>query len=239
MESKRGFTLIELLVVIAIISIIAAILLPVFAQAREKARQIVCASNSRQLGMAFLQYFEDNDEIMPGTAAGGDSGVGATGGWIFFSAYTQDGSGSVFDATRGSIFPYVTSKAVYICPDDGNAQKSGDSYAYNSCLTSPSAEAASGPGFMWPGKSLSVVTSPSGTLLLAEEGTHTLFSTTTTNDGLFNMNSTPGYDVNAYTTRHTNGSHALFLDGHVKWLTYNLLVTGNLPTGGGGDSCTQ
>ena len=62
---QQGFTLIELLVVIAIIAIIAAILFPVFATAREKARQITCVSNVRQLGMALTMYAEDNDETFP------------------------------------------------------------------------------------------------------------------------------------------------------------------------------
>src|SRR3569833_1417203 len=66
MSRNRGFTLIELLVVIAIIGIIAAILFPVFAQAREKARQTVCASNLHQQGLAMLQYAEDNDSCFPG-----------------------------------------------------------------------------------------------------------------------------------------------------------------------------
>ncbi len=63
--TRRGFTLIELLVVIAIIAILAAILFPVFAKAREKARQIACISDEKQLGLGFLQYFQDNDERAP------------------------------------------------------------------------------------------------------------------------------------------------------------------------------
>ena len=82
--AKTGFTLIELLVVIAIIAILAAILFPVFAQAREKARQTSCASNLKQLGLAFLQYAGDYDEGFP--AAGGftktiwDTTIAADGG---------------------------------------------------------------------------------------------------------------------------------------------------------------
>jgi prepilin-type N-terminal cleavage/methylation domain-containing protein/prepilin-type processing-associated H-X9-DG protein len=63
-KSKHGFTLIELLVVIAIIAILAAILFPVFAKAREKARQTMCLSNEKQIGLAFLMYAEDYDEAM-------------------------------------------------------------------------------------------------------------------------------------------------------------------------------
>jgi prepilin-type processing-associated H-X9-DG protein len=89
--------LIELLVVIAIIAILAAILFPVFAKAREKARQISCASNEKQLGLGFLQYVQDNDEFYPNGGNGGGLGWGAR------------------------IYPYVKSTGVYKCPDDPTA----------------------------------------------------------------------------------------------------------------------
>src|ERR1700760_1669527 len=62
---KKGFTLIELLVVIAIIAILAAILFPVFAKVREKARAISCLSNEKQIGLGMMQYIQDNDENFP------------------------------------------------------------------------------------------------------------------------------------------------------------------------------
>src|SRR5437667_11069914 len=65
MRKQNGFTLIELLVVIAIIAILAAILFPVFAKAREKARQASCLSNTKQMGLALMMYTQDYDEILP------------------------------------------------------------------------------------------------------------------------------------------------------------------------------
>src|SRR5437867_12863837 len=67
---KRGFTLIELLVVIAIIAILAAILFPVFGRARENARRSSCQSNLKQVGLGFMQYVQDYDELMPNRLLG-------------------------------------------------------------------------------------------------------------------------------------------------------------------------
>lgn len=109
MKDKRSaFTLIELLVVIAIIAILAAILFPVFAKAREKARQTSCLSNEKQLGLGLLQYVQDNNEKYP------FSGVWAADGHSYASNDGGIGWGS-------RIYPYVKSTGVYKCPDDPTA----------------------------------------------------------------------------------------------------------------------
>ncbi len=100
-----GFTLIELLVVVAIISILAAILFPVFASAREKARQITCASNLRQIGLAMVQYVQDNDEVL--VTIGGPSASN------FFAASSPTGVYKWMD----SVYPYAKSEQVFDCPD--------------------------------------------------------------------------------------------------------------------------
>jgi prepilin-type N-terminal cleavage/methylation domain-containing protein/prepilin-type processing-associated H-X9-DG protein len=120
---RRAFTLIELLVVIAIIAILAAILFPVFAQARDKARQASCLSNGKQLGLAFMQYVQDYDETMPEAA---------------YNWYSDDdGDGIVGYGDRNQvkwtdlIFPYIKSTGVYNCPSDpGDGPRSGSSGPY-------------------------------------------------------------------------------------------------------------
>ena len=107
--NKKGFTLIELLVVIAIIAILAAILFPVFAQAREKARGISCESNMKQLGLAVAQYVGDYDEAYPPAADASNGG----------NCY-QDAATGIYGSTcepNGwilKVLPYVKTTNVYM-----------------------------------------------------------------------------------------------------------------------------
>jgi prepilin-type N-terminal cleavage/methylation domain-containing protein/prepilin-type processing-associated H-X9-DG protein len=227
-----GFTLIELLVVIAIIAILAAILFPVFAKVREKARQISCASNEKQLALGLLQYVQDSDETYPG----GDS----------YGIYSQEGRGW---ASR--IYPYVKSTAVYKCNDDPTAQ-SGHlvpvSYGINANLG----------GIFVPPRALASLTAPSVTVELFEvQGAVDYVSdpngdvqnaasypgqvnTSVAGDGgdlgagfidsVLNAKYATGVmgqpyrytDASRWTTPpqgiHTGGSNFAMADGHVKWL---------------------
>jgi prepilin-type N-terminal cleavage/methylation domain-containing protein/prepilin-type processing-associated H-X9-DG protein len=170
-KSVNGFTLIELLVVIAIIAILAAILFPVFAKVREKARQISCTSNLKQLGLAVLQYNQDYDDTFP-------IGLGK------FDYVPPAGSGH--DWAEG-VQPYVKSLGVYFCPDDPQAgvlqpQPIGYfgaaiSYGANGYLQwNGSTNALLGifpcEGLGWISGTvtpLSVVTYPDATIMLAEK----------------------------------------------------------------------
>jgi len=107
---SKGFTLIELLVVIAIIAILAAILFPVFAKARGKARQTQCINNEKQIGLSLMQYIQDNDETFPMRGNNANDGTNAGTSW--------DGRPVVNHYSwRYAVQPYTKNVNIFTCPD--------------------------------------------------------------------------------------------------------------------------
>lgn len=249
--SFHGFTLIELLVVIAIIGILAAILFPVFATAREKAKMSACSSNQKQIGIAFLQYIQDYDEVYPIP----------NGGW----------------AGR-EMYPYVKSKDAFTCPSDplaGDAIKAAITYPtgdWSSTVYKQCAGVCSEVSYGFNGFSntitsplqMSSFTSPAKTVLLFElsgvftdpsdpleqssledqsggAGVPRGGNTLATNRRIYRSyymgwcGQTPIQDVfykgsdntaALNTGRHSDGANYLACDGHVKWLKPSLTSTG-------------
>jgi len=219
---SRGFTLTELLVVIAIIAILAAILFPVFAKVREKARQTTCLSNEKQIGLGLLQYVQDYDENY-GIGAQNDRGAG----WA------------------GEVLPYIKEGKIFTCPSDptvAGGQNSAISYAFSQSTI------WAAPGCNAP-TTLSEFTAPAVTVMLLEvanvawfprndaPGSPYSWVASPTANGMQGPNlwaphaadsGTPGYATGAFPTqdpaqypiapRHTGGSNFLLADGHAKWM---------------------
>jgi len=191
---KSGFTLIELLVVIAIIAILAAILFPVFAQAREKARQTSCSSNLHQLGLGMAQYSQDYDETLPSAWNGQTNQISVTA--LRYWPY--------------AIFPYVKDTSVYRCPDD--VSKNAVSYIANNAIgLAPLAN------FKNPASTIQLIDGNDGF------SSPKLATDASTGYGLnedYTLYCQAYRVVNAdkdkKTPRHTGRANILYCDGHVK-----------------------
>ncbi len=190
--SCAGFTLIELLVVIAIISLLAAVLFPVFAQAREKARQTTCLSNTRQIATAVLMYAQDSDEVLPPVAYE-DAATGEDVNWLDL------------------LLPYVKNRGVYLCPSD-TASKTV-SYGMNEAAFVDLEDDPDDPP-----KTLPQFVTPSLTVMLGDVGTKNdyrepvpdVFKMVEPEDDLDDE------DDARPAPRHTNRVNIAFMDGHVK-----------------------
>jgi prepilin-type N-terminal cleavage/methylation domain-containing protein/prepilin-type processing-associated H-X9-DG protein len=193
----RGVTLIELLVVIAIIAILAAILFPVFAKAREKARQSSCLSNVKQLCLAIMQYAQDYDETYPPAYC-----VNPTVPWPQL------------------LQPYVKNSQVVRCPSDGDPWAGitgwGISYIPNYRMHPP-LDSATGVGIR-----MGVVVRPAEALTMTENAdgsTGNLIPTCQYAWGTTGAAASTGYNPWARVSfRHNEGANCGFADGHAKWL---------------------
>jgi prepilin-type N-terminal cleavage/methylation domain-containing protein/prepilin-type processing-associated H-X9-DG protein len=210
---SRAFTLIELLVVIAIIAILAAILFPVFAQAREKARQTACLNNNKQMGTALMMYAQDYDSGFPAWCdAYVPGGPGAAGD--IFSAYWDAKiapyvkMGDPANGIRGGIWQCMSD------PDAVNRRTYGVSmaWAYNSL---PVAPAVATYRYIFEND----MEKPAQTIFLGDGGSGGRLSRNYTDvqwcvEALRNK-VTP---TREWPDRHAGGANYLFSDGHAKWL---------------------
>jgi prepilin-type N-terminal cleavage/methylation domain-containing protein/prepilin-type processing-associated H-X9-DG protein len=211
----KGFTLIELLVVIAIIGILAAILFPVFARARESARRASCMSNLKQIGLGIMMYTQDYDEGYPFTR-------------------NFEYTGAAQDWWYNFLQPYVKSKQVFYCPSISNkniyynygnnttimVDNASDSQhtapVKMSALTSPASTYLSmdaGAWYMGPDHLTEVLTSHTISLGHFLPGAGEVFGIASASCG------GSSYDHNdCESGRHFLGINMAFADGHVKWL---------------------
>jgi len=225
---RRGFTLIELLVVIAIIAILAAILFPVFAKAREKARQASCQSNLKQLALGVLMYVQDYDERVPVCS------------WPPCWNWSSN---------RGSwwwsqIYPYVKNNQLYACPscdfDAGVHCRPGSNPTCPGHLgiDIPQINYGFNEGMIYPGQptAISRMQRPAELLMLADSRCTVVYRIS--NQGLIERvafcnnfvcscgQPDLGFPETPYhpsRTRHNDGSNIAFADGHVKWLQWSAI----------------
>jgi prepilin-type N-terminal cleavage/methylation domain-containing protein/prepilin-type processing-associated H-X9-DG protein len=223
MRRRHGFTLIELLVVIAIIAILAAILFPVFAQAREKARASACLSNAKQIATALYMYVQDFDETYPCK-------------WIY-----RFSGGQTPPSIRWNqaLVPYLKNDLIYKCPSHQNRYGDvnrvglanyldwGVSYGINENGFGYS------PGGVFP-LSMAAVQYPAEVLFCAE----TQDQDTPTNPGTDVGRNAIHCPFGAMKTgpipaRHMQGFHVVYADGHAKWMRQStaLAECAKLPKG--------
>ncbi len=203
---RRGFTLIELLVVIAIIAILAAILFPVFARAREKARQASCLSNLKQLGLGLMMYVQDYDEVYPDARYGSNP--------------------SPYPLIYECLVPYVKNNQLWICPSKGGRMRGGvmtpmtynsrtfpvyPNYGWNSALARLSMAALTVPAEIVAIADCShpIWASHVGRIAWANSGDAILYPPSGTS---------PEDYMNDTYSRHNGGENMAFADGHAKWM---------------------
>lgn len=220
MRRKRGFTLIELLVVIAIIAILAAILFPVFARAREKARQASCLSNLKQLALAMLMYAQDYDETWP-VAYYWSPGWTEEYAWDFHIEYS---GWSVAGYSLGLIGPYTKNEQLNACPSfKGMVSSSGrpyTGYAYNTSYIGYR-HSAGGIDDL-PPATMAEVGRPAETVLLCDSA----YYTTWPSPGIAGNNylRAPSDLMHAWIGpnvhfRHNGTANVAYCDGHAKAAT--------------------
>jgi len=229
-NNRQGFTLIELLVVVAIISILAAILFPVFARARESARRTSCLSNLKQIGLAAMMYVQDYDEKYPW-----DKSTDT------YTSASDMPDGQFWLSSQNLIwpqllYPYTKSENMFWCPSQsGAAAATTPSIANYGANT----EIIGAPGSQL---SMAAITSPSTIYLIMDAGIYYMEPKRAKKSnltveylpgmgeggGVCDATRIPpgsGHYSDCNHGRHFDGVNVIFADGHAKWLKSSILVT--------------
>jgi len=223
-RSVRGFTLIELLVVIAIIAILAAILFPVFSQARAKAYQATCTNNTRQIAMAVAMYVQDHDEILP-------------------YSIIEDTPPSYQLFWWGAIQPYHKSWQLYRCPGDQQTIRSRPWWGA-ALPPAPLVDLSYGwnhphmpyrPRYNPTGTSLAIYTYPAEAMVAMHSeapATDTWSKRHVYCPIHWRPGTLPQAPEQNVTDDHFDGTCAALLDGHSKWYRKSVLIYGDYSSGG-------
>ena len=223
----RAFTLIELLVVIAIISILAAILFPVFARARENARRTSCLSNMKQIGLGVMQYTQDYDEKYP------PAWYGASAANVNIDSSKPSGRFRVgspignYVTWMDFIFPYVKSTQLFVC-SSSRAASTTPNYSYSVAFSGVGAYVAAFGGTT-PADTpiaLAAVKRPAEVVSIIEYTSSYAYTVTPSN--VLTYINDPAYPT--ILTPHLDGGNAIFADGHAKWRTRSTIAS-QIPTG--------
>jgi prepilin-type processing-associated H-X9-DG protein len=235
-------------VVIAIIAILAAILFPVFAQAREKARQASCVSNEKQLGMATLMYVQDYDEMFPlsqGLYTYSYSWEGETYTYSYWQTYAQVPApiGAIDNYIWGdSIQPYLKNTQVYACPSAITYTYPGyisASYTYNGLFMNVAMATVATPTqlpLVWEGmgKGSYIYVYSNPTLNCYSSGSTCTYQPSTPGCDGYGVGGDSYLDSWYANFVHANGANFMMTDGHAKWRGYAPISSTLSPNWGAG-----
>jgi prepilin-type N-terminal cleavage/methylation domain-containing protein/prepilin-type processing-associated H-X9-DG protein len=218
-KTRSAFTLIELLVVIAIIAILAAILFPVFAAAKDKAKQIACLSNMNQIGIALVLYKQDyDDQIFFRTISANSVGRTRVPNPTYLTK-TVNSAAYYPELWYNLLLPYDKSTQIYACPSDGaptiSPDPTGASTIKRSYIVSSAIEDLSD----------SEVANQTQTIVVTEKWSAPGDTWVDQMDGDMLPQQTEPNEMNTPANRHSNGMNSTFFDGHAKWLTPGAIWT--------------